>query len=78
MDIVNIIFIGERNVVRSVVSRQQFDKIYKPKGWVIENVENQEDPNIPELKTATKIKNYTKMRKVKERHFDDGLFKKEE
>lgn len=79
MEILHIMYIGNGNIIRNVVSKDQYERNYKPKGWVIdtEYVEPAEDPNIPELKTATKIKNYLKMRKVTDLQFNDGLFKKE-
>ena len=72
-------YIGNGSVIRNVVNKDQFERIYKPKGWVLDTdyTEPKDDPNIPELKTATKIQNYTKMRKVKDLEFDDELFKKD-
>ena len=79
MEILHIMYIGNGKTIRNVVDREQFEKHYKPNGWVIDTDYNEpkEDPNILELKTATKIKNYTKMRKVTDLQFNDGLFKKE-
>lgn len=79
MNILHIIYIGSKNSVRNVVTEDQFEKLYKPRGWQIDTEYQPmpEDENIKELKTATKIKNYENMKKVKDSNFDDDLFKKE-
>lgn len=80
MENLDIIYIGANgSTVRTTVNREQFEKDYKKKGWIIdENREREpEDENIPLLKTATKIKNYTKMKNARDYEFNDGLFKKE-
>ena len=79
MEILDIMYIGANGTeVRTTVNREQYEKTYKPKGWIINPVEREsEDENIPLLKTATKIKNYTKMINTRDYEFNDGLFKKE-
>ena len=80
MGLVRIIFIGKTNSIKTTTDEVSFEKIYKPKGWqLVEEVEKTETEKVlEELKTDTKIKNYTKMKKVKEQVFDDGLIKKGE
>lgn len=80
MEILHIIYIGSDGFkIRNVVDSINYEKYYKPKGWIIDSDYHEipEDPNIKELKTETKIKNYTRMKKTKPQPFDDGLIKKE-
>lgn len=78
MGLVRIIFKGKGKDIHNAVDLATFEKLYKPKGWQLEkDVQvNESNKIIRELKTETKIKNYIKMQGKKERHFDDGLFKK--
>lgn len=78
MSLVRIIFIGKTKKITTTTDEVSFEKIYKPKGWqLVEEVEKSEQQKVlEELKTDTKIKNYTRMKKVKEQQFDDGLIKK--
>lgn len=80
MGLVRIIFIGKTNSIKTTTDEVSFERIYKPKGWqLLEEVEKTEQQKVlEELKTDTKIKNYTRMKKVKEQKFDDGLIKKGE
>ena len=74
--------VGDTHTVYNEVSEEKFEKIYKPKGWVIDNAKpeitiNQEDYKI--VKTdEQKIKNVNKMRSVEDKKFDDNLIKKKE
>ena len=78
MSLVRIIFIGKTKNITTTTDEVSFERVYKPKGWqLIEEVEKSEQQKVlEELKTDTKIKNYTRMKKVKEQQFDDGLIKK--
>lgn len=80
MGLVRIIFIGKTNSIKTTTDEVSFERIYKPKGWqLLEEVKKTERQKVlEELKTDTKIKNYTRMKKVKEQKFDDGLIKKGE
>lgn len=80
MENFDIMYIGANgSVVRTTVNRDQYEKDYKAKGWVIDTTPKEpEDENIPLLKSATKIKNYTKMMNTRDYVFNDGLFKKEQ
>lgn len=77
MAYLNIIKSGITNVVDEV----QFEKIYKPQGWTIDNQaisqETEQSKTVTELKDDTKIKNYNKMKQAKDKVFDDGLLKKD-
>ena len=80
MEILHIIYIGSNDrCVRTIVDRAGYERNYKPKGWKIDTnyVKVQEDENIKELKTATKINNYEKMKRTEDKDFDDNLFKKD-
>ena len=78
MGLVRIIFNGRTKNIYNAVDLETFEKLYKPKGWkLLESEENQERKIINELNTETKIRNYNKVAKVKDKKFDDGLFKKD-
>ena len=78
MALVHIIYKGKINDIKTTTDEISFEKIYKPKGWqLVEEVQKTETQKVlEELKTDTKIKNYKKMKEVKEQVFDDGLIKK--
>lgn len=79
MSAIRIIFRGKTYDIRNVVDEEQFEKIYKPKGWVLETQEEEKkDPYIEDLKKEDEIKNYKAMRRKKPKAFDDGLVKKKE
>ena len=79
MSAIRIIFRGKTYNIRNVVDKEQFEKIYKPKGWVKEeDVVEAKDPYIEDLKKEDEIKNYKAMRRKKPKAFDDGLVKKKE
>lgn len=68
--------------VKSVVSKAQFERLYKPNGWVIDEdfVEKRDEAEetVKELKTETEKLNYLKMKKVKSKKFNDKLFYSDE
>ncbi len=75
---VNII----KGSIRNVVDEVQFEKLYKPNGWRLDEPTNKrkqiesEEPRVPleDLQTETDVKNYIKMTKKQPKHFNDGLF----
>ena len=62
--------------VRNVVDEVQFEKLYKPNGWKIDEFADEKQPNesIKDLKTQTELKNYTQMKRQKTKKFNDKLF----
>lgn len=75
MDCVKIKKVGKENTVYNVVSEEQFERVYKPCGWVIDR-EPIEVTDF-EVKTTdeTIIKNLEKAKKVTNKNFDDKLIK---
>ena len=75
MDCLKIKFVGKTNTIYNVVTKTQFEKLYKPKGWVLD------EPAIEitdfEVKTTdeTTIKNIEKAKKVTNKKFDDKIIK---
>lgn len=71
---VNII----KGSIRNVVEEEQFEKLYKPNGWRLDDsVEDaSKEPKIPLdiLNTETEVKNYIKMTNKQPKKFNDGLF----
>lgn len=68
---VNII----KGSIRNVVDEEQFEKLYKPNGWRLD--ENQKDESqipLDLLNTESEVKNYIKMKNKQPKHFNDGLF----
>ena len=78
MDLVRIIFKGKTRDIVNAVDMNTFLKAYKPLGWQLadETAQNTEKEILNELKTEQAILNYDKMKRVKEKKFNDGLFKK--
>lgn len=88
---VEIKFVGKNRTILNVVSYEQFEKVYKPAGWVLVNNEvivdnsNKEiDSSKPEevivadLKTTNEhtIKNVESMKKAStEKKFNDKIIK---
>ena len=74
MDCLKIKKVGKENTVYNVVSREQFERVYKPAGWVLDEevVENTEEPKTTD---KTTIKNIEKAKKVTNKKFDDKLIK---
>lgn len=55
--------------IKNIVTREQFERIYKPQGWEIEDaIETTEED---------KIKNLNLIQRRKRKYFDDGLIKDE-
>lgn len=71
----------KKGTIKNVVSQEQFEKIYKPNGWELDE-ETREPDEIQEtvntLKSEAEAKNYIKMKKRKEQHFTDALFYSDE
>lgn len=87
---VKIKFVGKKNTVFNVVSMNQFEKIYKPKGWVLADVsqKQKDDKQVNssmkteeiveklEIKNEQAIKNIETMKKSsKKQNFDDKIIK---
>ena len=70
MEILNII----KGSIRNIVSKEQFDKLYKPNGWKIDDSIQTQENDIDLVKTENELKNLQKMKKVKSQVFDDKLF----
>ena len=54
-------------VYKKEVTKEEFEELYKPKGWRVDRTE---------FKTETEVVNYEKMIHTTDRKFDDDLFKK--
>ncbi|MGN0961246.1 MAG: hypothetical protein ACI4PF_03505 [Christensenellales bacterium] len=68
--------------LRNVVDEIQFEKLYKPNGWRLdeENASNDETEEVKAVKTLntiSEIKNFVNMKKKKPKKFDDKLFKED-
>lgn len=82
---VKIKFVGKNNTIHNVVSFGQFEKVYKPKGWILNEVQVEEPKEKPvekiieELKTTneTEIKNITTAKKKASANvnFNDKIIK---
>lgn len=78
-----IIFKGKDNTIVNEVSQDMFEKVYKPKGWVIEEttqetpVENKTKEFMVETKPTdeTEIKQIERVKKVQPQQFNDKLIK---
>lgn len=74
--------VGERHTVYNEVDEVMFEKIYKPKGWVIDDEKQDiviEKDDYEVVGTdEEKIKNVKKMRSVADKQFDDNLIKRKE
>lgn len=73
-DFIHIIIGESGKEIRTSVTREQFERFYKPKGWQIESEETEEQI-AQELHEESKVKNYHKMKGITNQQFDDGLFK---
>jgi len=64
--------------LRQTVSQAQFEKLYKPNGWRVDEVELPPKDEIQEtvktLATQGQIKNYVAMKKREPKKFNDKLF----
>lgn len=80
---VEIQYVGKKGTVYNVVSFEQFERVYKPKGWVLLNKVaeelKKEKSIVEELKTTdeTEIKNINTMKKksTKVNTFNDKIIK---
>lgn len=69
--------------LRNVVDEVQFEKLYKPNGWRLDEdavskiEESEEVKAVKNFKTETEITNYVNMKKKKPKKFDDKLFKED-
>ena len=70
---VEIQYVGKRGTVYNVVSFEQFERIYKPKGWVLLNKVAEELKTTDEIE----IKNINTMKKksTKDNTFNDKIIK---
>lgn len=87
---VKIKFVGKKNTVFNIVSLNQFEKVYKPKGWVLVDVNQKQENNRQvdssmkteeiveklEIKDEQSVKNIETMKKnSKKQNFDDKIIK---
>jgi hypothetical protein len=74
--------VGEKYTVYNEVDGATFERLYKPKGWVIDD--KKQDITIEEADykvvgtNEEQIKNVKKMRSVADKQFDDNLIKKKD
>lgn len=52
---------------RQSVTKQEFEEVYQQKGWWVDE---------SQFKTEQEVVNYNKMKNVKDKKFDDDLFKR--
>lgn len=68
----------EKDGIKNVIDERQFEALYKPKGWKIVGIVG-EDTKESEIPTSPRdeiiIKNTDKMKRTKEKKFDDKLIK---
>jgi hypothetical protein len=74
--------VGEKYTVYNEVDEATFERLYKPKGWVVDESKpeitiEQEDYKVVGT-NEEQIKNVKKMRSVAEKQFDDNLIKKKD
>lgn len=67
MEKLTIIIEMNGRVTKKEVTKQEYEELYKPKGWQVDR---------EQFKTETEVINYEKMLQIKDVEFDDGLFKK--
>lgn len=86
---VKIKFVGKQNTVFNIVSLSQFEKIYKPKGWFLDDgKKNRENSQVDsslkteeiveklEIKNEQTIKNLETMKNSSQKqNFDDKIIK---
>lgn len=87
---VKIKIVGKKNTVFNIVSLNQFEKVYKPKGWVLADVNQKQEDNRQvdssmkteeivetlEIKDEQSVKNIETMKKnSKKQNFDDKIIK---
>lgn len=76
MESLKILFVGKKNTIVNYVDKEAFEKKYKPKGWVLADVQ-------PEMKVIEKVdereiveKKIAEKKKEK-KVFDDKILKGE-
>ena len=74
--------VGENHTVYNEVDEIMFERVYKPKGWVIDDKEQDITIEEQDYKVVgtdeEQIKNVKKMRSVADKQFDDNLIKKKD
>lgn len=82
--VVDIIFKGKTTTIHNSIDEELFEKVYKPKGWVLANApkeENIETKIMKEEKVAEtqeqKIKSIKRTAKAKPQSFNDKLIKED-
>lgn len=74
--------VGASYTVYNEVDEATFERLYKPKGWVVDDKKQDitiEDKDYKVVGTdEEKIKNVKKMRSVADKQFDDNLIKKKD
>ena len=61
--------------IKNIVEETTFKKIYEPNGWHLDTQEEMSENEVPQqLQTVTQLKNYEKMKRKSQKHFDDKLF----
>ena len=67
----------KKGEICNVVDEAQFEKVYKPNGWELdeEREELKQDVPLDILETETQVQNYIKMQSKRPKQFNDGLFK---
>jgi hypothetical protein len=66
--------------IRNVVDEVQFERLYKPHGWTIDDtapVINEYAETVKALKTEKAILNYDKSLKKQPKYFNDKMYKSE-
>lgn len=87
---VKIKFVGKENTIFNVVNMNLFEKVYKPKGWVLVDAKSKNEENSQidgsmnteelveklEIKDEQSVKNIQAMKKKSEKqNFDDKIIK---
>lgn len=74
--------VGTSYTVYNEVDKATFERLYKPKGWVVDDKKKDitiEDQDYKVVGTnEEQIKNVKKMRSVADKQFDDNLIKKKD
>ena len=76
---VSIKFVGKYNTIKNVVDRVTFEKVYKPKGWVLDTTAQPIEVTDFEVKTTDeatiKAINQKKRFEKMNKNFDDKIIK---
>lgn len=68
---VNII----KGKIKNVVDEVTYERLYKPNGWRIdESAEIVGESLVDKVKTQSELRNLTKMKKTKNKEFNDKIF----